>query len=961
MRLTHFPHLIALLALAVFAVHDRCQATADTLIGTQVDTKGAVAAFAPATATVTTPALYVGASAMNAKDPSYAVAAITLNTAAQVPTAKTTPLASADNVVSVNGGALAASPLNNKPISFLTTLNSLPVAVATDAALIKNVYYFAKNDGTDLRKNANAIKDSAGAAETNQIAGVATDPTTNKVFAAVSKTAVAWKDADATQRGIAVLAPTAVATDGLQVYDATDFDPAKIGATNKAAPLTLAAGPVYLGATNADITAGANAASLHWNNNLNRLYVGLDQIKRAADNADGTCLSVAMGKYATTAVAGNFELASVVDAMNKIYFADNATTGIIGFTGDVNNKACVAIAKNLYSMRTSTGKDYLIVNSNIVNGTLADNAVGVYAVPLLNDANTPAQIGTVSKVAFATGIATFDGAPTAANEMPSSAKAATQVGVIFPAGAYDAKEADITADIKDIFVQGDTVYMSVGGATNKAAGLVASTALFDTTGAIRAWTKPYRVMGQVGQVQGAGLDIDNGQFYALTSAGKTAATPFGEINTARVSLWGKTEDAVAAADNLSGLIATEFPLSKGGVTGMYSFGPGTYGFAPNFSMMVVLGPDKVMIAQTSSGAFAVDTAFSTVAATGHVKIYDTTNSPALAAIAPLTCAEVSRVALNAAETRGYLFVAGLNGVAVLNLAANTGWNTAAGQGLATINLNAPGTADVFPGNNNAWTFKKLAHASIPTGVRKMVAWNGRLYLMTTSGISYIPVAADIIDPTAVQATAVTALPAGTNAMIADLMVVAPDNDVAKNRGIVATTNGVYASNLVDASKQIAATDGQFVAQLGVLASDTIVANAPKTANLYALVVDENGKKDTVYRLDVPNSDAATALDKLVTVVDPGGETEGLYAELDSAKQGIDVDGTYVYSTRPNHYGQTDYFGMAQVSNPEVLASQDMTGALNIDTNTNKWVTGVMREAASGEVMVPGDWGVRVNG
>jgi len=883
---------------------------------------------------------------------------------------KITPLALAQGVV-VNGDdttKTAPGPLNNTKVTGLTSYNSLPV-VTVDGQT--TVYVLVKTDGSGIITNGDiAINDAGGANEAESIAAVASSEALQ--FAAVSANGGTWGNPVMINRGIAVLAP---ASDGksLEVHDATDFS--IVGAANKAQKLSLlpadrritftegAVAPAAQLITTADL---GDTVAMHWDSSLQRLYLDLSNVGRRQNELakEGGCLGVALVRVNTNAVTRKTALAiqPIVYAVKKaLFYADengkaeaNVNDRIVGFYYDgVNQKGAVlpnggivANAGNAdvnvsilqsRTMHTSTGKSYLIVNSNIGDGTQAATIQGVFALPLLGTKKADGatviaetQVGTLSKVAQ--GIATFNEPPVTYGEMLSANDSAARVGgtEILPADK-----------ITHLFVEGDTVYASINGNISAEKGIFASAALFNTNGAVRAWTPWQRVMGAIDKVWGSGLDTSQANFYYLTNDANK------NVNTAKVTQWGRSDDVNAG--NLSSLLESIFPKGKNGVVGMFSFDQFTPGFAvpASFAMTVVLGPDKVALIQTGRAGntgIELETQF---AIGQNVFVFQ---GGALAEIAPLTCAEVSRLTINDA---GWLFVGGYNGIAVLSLDDGSGWASGTAQVPAQNGLDQllPDGAghDEFPGGTS-WTFKRLVSDDGVDAfkyVRKLIASNGNLNVLTSQSLRQFAMDANKFS-NAPQLLADIVDGSLTGKILADAVVL---NSANNDRFVVGTSKGIYGGAFGAMQKETEINS--FVAQLQLLGSDRGVT--PASGNIYALIADFENRNDKVYRLDVVNNNGNLAVN---TIKYPN--TSGQFVEFYSAKQGIDSDGTFVYSTLPKNYDQCDYLDLYAISQTGVREVANITELLNVDTCKDSMVTGVMRDGVSGAIQVPGEWGVRVN-
>lgn len=910
------------------------------------------------------------------------------------------PLAPAK--VTLNGAATqVANPINGKAITNLALGSSVfPVVTVEDL----NIYLVTSpDDGSTMLNNTDPINDASGTAIDKPVVALttafvtvppATTPSDNLIVAAVAAAgSTGWNDpmAAGDNRGIALLKVNTT-NNGLASLDATNIPVAG----NKAALLSVVPTPdaqVYpaIGGPVAFVDAGAktpitktvigsNNVDMFFDSKLQRLYVGLTDVGRDATELanEGGMLGVVVGTVNDT--GDKLLLLPVIDGVAKALFYDvgtpNVNDRVVGFYVDGDAGAggqdpfSVTI-NQINTMHTSTGKDYLVVNSDIIGQAGASEA-GIFALPLIGtklaDGTTATpiqQVGTLSKVMRSNpmdGLPTFDGPPTAFDEMPIATDLATQV-----------KFPDLTKTaLQDIFVEGDTVYMctaptaiAAGDESSINSGIFASTAIFAQDGSIRAWTPVQRVDGSIDAVFGGGLDtLSNqpGDFYMLTSESLTAAD-LAKQDTVKITQWGTSEDATMQVNNLSGVLATLFPLEKGGLLGLYSFDEQTPGFLTNkFAMMVAVGKDKVALIQTASfDPVAMQFTLTQDFIVGtNVFVRDATTDPDLAKIMPLTGAEVSRI--NTATQSGWLFVCGCNGVAVLSQANGNGWLSGLQPAAGLDALSAA----AFPG---LYTFKKLREQNNQNAfmnVRKLVAAGGRMYVETLNGIFFFDMAAGKFDGIPTVQLGDEKVAGFDNRLIADLVVLSPDfsKNPDSNRGVVATDQGLFATNLREDTKNAqAAVMGTSGLDLQLQLVGDRRSKAPTSGNVYALATDFDNNNDKLYRFDVPTAAVKPAniadLVKIVTTVDADGNAvkTGLTQSFNNTVQSFMTDGTFDYTTLPKSYGSTNYLTLTNVDNS---GSMNVTQLLDIDTTKNTYISGVLRDGASGAIMVPGDWGVRVN-
>jgi hypothetical protein len=345
--------------------------------------------------------MYVGAE----KDAGVNVlTAITVAANGGKSTIKPVALAPTSDVVVVDNTGLAAEPATSPlsdDVTNLTMMGNVPVVSITGKAEL-----FAVTDtlaGKKVYKTAE-LHDASGSAAAGE---PATKPeikalagTANTVFAAVSANSKPWASNDpaAANRGIAVAHYDGVKFAQRDAQGAPVTTPARAAQLSVAATADTAAtrGPVAIynaAAPATDRIAGArigNDVVMHWDNNLQRLYVGLSHAGRDDSSKEGGIAGLVRGVPAA-AVGGagpTFTLKPLFADFKKDLFLDGSDHNVVAFYRGADNQDAVVDVRSVRTMRTSTGKDYLLVASKV--GTTVPfggvNTSGVFALPLVSPA-----------------------------------------------------------------------------------------------------------------------------------------------------------------------------------------------------------------------------------------------------------------------------------------------------------------------------------------------------------------------------------------------------------------------------------------------------------------------------------------------------------------------------------------------------------------------------------------------
>lgn len=246
---------------------------------------------------------------------------------------------------------------------------------------------------------------------------------------------------------------------------------------------------------------------LHWDPKLARLYVGISQITTATTAG------------ARSIIVASSQDSGLVDFYNLApdsAFLPDDITHIVGAISSDTKQLTIGV-KNLKTMRTSTGKNYLIVNganaqASQITPLYTDVTPGntIFALPLVDNIQTATIHGTLANY--------LDPSFSTQAVLPSQLLRSTDMQTMVGAGPlpilYDQA-------ISDIVVVGDAVFISINleQDTNTEPGIFYSQAMFDEYGRIYRWTPwskrafPFYVIDN-GQVDFLDVDAANGKIWA---------------------------------------------------------------------------------------------------------------------------------------------------------------------------------------------------------------------------------------------------------------------------------------------------------------------------------------------------------------------------------------------------------------------------------------------------------------
>lgn len=963
-------------------------------------------------------------------DVNSALARVQLNRVAGV--WEVAPVGITPTPVNLNSTPGEVNPFNGAQIDTLALFDKTqPVATrhitTADGNTSKNMVGLVTNvtDGSVILTNAtDLINDAAGndiapataAAQIDALAASGTD-----IFAAVSPTTTPFGSANS---GIVRLQKAA----GTGELKTVDFDgnqgaakaykidldafksDAPYPADNTKVQFASSADPA---ANMKSATLGA-AVDLHWDDTLGRLYVGLTGATGVAStDAAGAIETLLVGridagtKQFLVQPAVNLKLANTVplfeaDGINNIIGFKNADTAL--------NKASTIKAR---TMHTSTGKDYVIVNGGVEAVANIDTVkTKVYALPVMPNNGVVADeaVGMLAQKDLDVGKA-FQ-LPTAGGQLPLATDVATKVGSDSALISQNTSQA-----LSDMQVVGDTVYVSVAGTRdkdhNEDAGIFASTAIFDSTGTVRAWTPWQRVMGATDKVAGFGFDETAQDFWYLNGDGNQ------EVTVTRWNSGDKAAGSVHDGAPLSSALNPTFVTNGDGVLNISDFDGNTSGFLTpvvgydQLDMMIATGNGQVALIESGTsndGApllvptqkfIAKKASEGFTDADTTVFVYDGTKAAVdtdLKNLGPITSAELSRAGAN----KGWVFVGGQNGVAVLSRAnaAVTGDKGKGYTNLAVL-LGNPVNASDFPSGAD-WKWVQLKDAAGATaiganGVRKLVSDGTYLYVLTRDSLQRIEMkAAEFVDgkvpnkniaTLTTLASATTAGKKPTNRFdenadeFFDVMVL--DNTLpgakkvllATSEGLIVNTADFTAGGAADQKWQrVKEANGKaaFNSAGPVLRLDFVNAKRggqfdvtnQADGNVYATALDKKHKKLVVYRFDVAKS-VVTAIDQTNSKKSVSFYSVGKLSE--AVQQNLQFSGPLDFVGQSATYGSDDSsFVDAVPVEPEsgvvaaaFAAKQQIN--LKVPITNSLPIDGVqVRDSASGALYIAGEFGVLVN-
>lgn len=366
---------------------------------------------------------------------------------------------------------------------------------------------------------------------------------------------------------------------------------------------------------------GANPAFC-FDEQLNRLYVGIQATATASGGAGQTSGICAVGIYPVSLVGTTITVgAQLVPAGSATDMANvfSATDKIVGISQ--NNTASSASILKLRTMHTSTGMAYLIVNGNIGASATAGLALQVanqvFAVPLVNGTPTATNdVGTFANI----NSGSHSTKAAATGDMITSITAASQVGGSLNGAVAATAPISVSGSISDIYVDGDAVYVATTGTPSaiNEPGLWKSQAVFNDLGQIDHWTDWQKVApNDLGGTQAGGTASDGSNGSVNFAAVDSYTGHIWAINNtslkAKVTQWTQPTATPISQELLPAAINSALGAACYSVLDLNSSTTG-WGAATSARVALFGGEEKVCFAITGSRGINTATAAGTYTA-----------------------------------------------------------------------------------------------------------------------------------------------------------------------------------------------------------------------------------------------------------------------------------------------------------------------------------------------------------
>jgi len=800
------------------------------------------------------------------------------------------------------------------------------VALIQDTEKGNSILVNSKSFGDALGAVTRNIVAVCGGAYVRESSNVFTPATEfGFVFAAVSPSdSSVWAGQDAAGIGVAQ-----VMHDGIVPLDVTGQ-----GSGPRAAAVSHELIQIGDTGTITGITA------LCWNERLHRLYVAVEtedggialivgrlEIPSTARTTNSTPLSTARCVFSPCVVGAD---------------GSNAAEDWDDFDFVVADKDDALSLRRIDVMNASTGCDYIVVQRGVD---------AVYAIPLVSS-GSDASVGLLAQKSDYTRAATAG----AIDQLYTISDDEVTVGA-----------GDAPATITSLHVHGDSIFISCAGETDATRGIFVSQALFARSGSIIGWS-PWRcVVAATHGVHDFARDTLGRMQYLVgeDEVPHTLATQvWGRGN--KNGIWGgSTDDATVG---LVHAVNTFFPSSRGGVqvvTPIRSYSASawynsTAQLASDTHLLMFAGRNRCALALTAVEASLISGADATDLS--HFITYDLADNDL--ALGMLSTVALSRSDADADE--GWVFVGGVDGVAVLRRANGDGWYA----------LNDLDTLRV-----DEFSFKKITKSdgSDFTYVRQIVTDENNFYVVCPEGVYRCAYNKDAFkdDPTEVIGEELIAAPfevlGASYETILSMMVLG-------EYAVLGTSKGLWLSDVPvgEVVNRQAAGGWIFIPvvpegtdSLGVCSQLSCVpgSSVNQPCMIRVLASDVSLNIASLYTVSIPSvadlAEGEVRAEIGVVASTSGGVTRRYTTLFGQMREYCYSDGGILFDASSRHHQfLAEGLGLLRVLpvSPTIGLLDAWTESIQpvLDTAlSGSLVSGVVCDQATGTVILSGSWGIQI--
>lgn len=673
---------------------------------------------------------------------------------------------------------------------------------------------------------------------------------------------------------------------------------------------------------------------LHWHEGLNVLYVAGHIKTGSSQNSGGFALACCR-----TNKQGQFIMTPIAEQSVLADYAENQIVGIL------KPDTQVSINK-VRSMTTTTGLNYLIVQGG--TGAPEETKKNIYALPLYSRPDDPENTGQLARIHASVYTRQLK------REFHYVEPRTFAVRASQPEDIYTHDDlpaivggGQLPAPVTHISVIDDTVFAATSIGAEGLAGIFVSQALFDAMGAVKAWTPWQRITTSDESCLGFSATRPQGSLLWLTGADEKSATKL------RRSDWQNKKEG--QEKGLSALVSDIFK-DEHGINNLIQVSHESPAIQGQ-SLILALGKSKIAVIQTGfthhNELIPVDQDRYEICkgithlpehGSGNPRIV-TLDDPELKELGSITCAQI--IADRQQDARqGWLIVGGAKGVKILCHDDGSGWHMSRG-----------GLDYDLAGLDACMKFKTLGNYA---HVRKIVADNGYLYILTDNTLERIVIDQEAFAHNKLETTTVADKKSFKGCFkFFDVII-------SEKLALLATSNGLMRlANDCDIMSIGPSTDHHWylmtipeqvlpIIKLTAISSTCLETDVSRNAGgmVYVLGSYRGKNKSHMHRLVINPTDAQKSINDYTVTLLPEIVSPGEKLSLNSFhthKNIFVTDGAFYYSYPGKENDLTS-----------LMCGLRFNEAAPLGLEKNDEIACMIRDSASGRWMLAGTFGLLIH-
>lgn len=672
-----------------------------------------------------------------------------------------------------------------------------------------------------------------------------------------------------------------------------------------------------------DPIAAMNNPILHWDNTLQRLFIGISVT--TANTANAGARAIAVGRI----VNGHLQLTAIGP---DTLFTSDTNDLLIGVRG-ADQQATIF---DITTLHTTTNLAYLVV----LAGTEDNKQLRVF--PLVHSVTDDALTGTLaaqSAVPEKLAVTTSNNIPLVVSTLlPQAAQLPTDIALPTDPAARIGADVQLPGSIEALLVETDGVFVSVVNASDSTLnGVYRSQALFDNLGRIASWTRWQRAYAPDVPVFFGAARMQDATYFAATGTDTT------HVNTVTQTAWQDAQTTSLAS--LNTLVNNTVQSSQKNISSVVELVPNTPGLQ-NIALLAIGLYNQLMLAQIAQQVDDVTRItpaqdFATIQQFNHGVI----DQPVQATVLNLSGGELEKigfishtaVARNQTTDDAWLVVSGTGGIAILADENGKGWS--ATQGLTSQFGNIGPSSFHFFATNEP--------------VKKVIADANFLYLLTDTQLLRATITPQAIAQKRLNFSAV----ATTAGLFANSVRGFTDIVISQERALLGTTNGLY-QNLPGTNIQTVQNNNSWaeivlpesstsVEQLVPISVSGVPTDVARfnSGMVLVLTADAGADQARVHRLSIMNNQINLLDDRRILTVPSHFIDYAVFARwfaTDGVLMGTAFDQAEKQFVRANFllsepYGNNPFIGIAQRTVTNALEIADHSTAFIPLTSRGSWL------------------------